>query len=110
MSIAVPQEDQTAQKPRACSEARLRANRLNAQKSTGPRTAEGKQRASQNAHKHGLCSTSALLPGEDEATYHLFEDELREELRPRTALQNHLFADIAGHLWRLRRLPDAERE
>ena len=31
------------------SEAQLRANRLNAQKSTGPRTEEGKQRASLNA-------------------------------------------------------------
>ena len=109
MSIAFPQEDHTTPAPRACSEARLKANRLNAQKSTGPKTAEGKQKSSQNARKHGLCSTSALLPGEDEATYHLFEDELREELQPRTALQYHLFQDIARHLWKLRRLPDAER-
>ena len=110
MSIACPQEEQTTKNPRTCSEARLRANRLNAQRSTGPRTAEGKQKSSQNAQKHGLCSTSALLPGEDQATYHLFEDELREDLQPRTALQNHLFTDIARHLWKLRRLPDAERE
>src|ERR671932_252556 len=100
MSIAFPQEDQTTITPRARSEARLRANRLNARKSTGPKTTEGKHKASQNARKHGLCSTSALLPGEDQATYLLFEDELREELQPRTALQQHLFADIARHLWK----------
>jgi hypothetical protein len=31
------------------------ANRKNATRSTGPRTAEGKARASQNAYKHGLA-------------------------------------------------------
>lgn len=33
-----------------------RANRLNAMKSKGPRTAEGKKRSSENSRKHGLAS------------------------------------------------------
>src|SRR2546423_613680 len=37
------------------------ANRLNAQKSTGPRTPEGKARSSQNAKTHTFCSRSPLL-------------------------------------------------
>ncbi len=36
------------------SEAQISANRQNAEKSTGPRTDEGKAVASQNAVKHGL--------------------------------------------------------
>lgn len=33
---------------------RARANRLNAQKSTGPKSSEGKRRSSKNARRHGL--------------------------------------------------------
>jgi hypothetical protein len=39
-----------------CSPARLEANRANAQKSTGPRTTEGKRNSRANALTHGLCS------------------------------------------------------
>ena len=46
---------------RATSEARLRANRLNAQKSTGPRTEAGKQRSSLNATRHGLTGQVLTL-------------------------------------------------
>ena len=42
--------------------ARVRANRLNAKRSTGPRTRSGKARVSQNAFKHGLSIPAAVLP------------------------------------------------
>jgi hypothetical protein len=48
------------------SEAQNAANRRNARRSTGPRSAEGKQKSSQNALKWGLSSPhgGVLLPTE----------------------------------------------
>ena len=43
------------------SEAQIRANRANAQKSTGPTTEAGKRRSRANALKHGLCA-SVVVP------------------------------------------------
>ena len=44
------------------SPAKLRANRTNAKRSTGPRTREGKARAGQNAWRHGLSLAAAADP------------------------------------------------
>jgi hypothetical protein len=42
------------------SERQIAANRRNAQKSTGPRTAAGRDRARWNAYRHGLASPAML--------------------------------------------------
>ena len=47
------------------SPAQILANRNNAHRSTGPKTAEGKQAASHNATRHGLAGTQIVIPGED---------------------------------------------
>jgi hypothetical protein len=50
------------QEPAMATERQIAANRRNAQKSTGPRTPEGKARSAQNALKHGLsCAPAAEL-------------------------------------------------
>ena len=43
----------------------IAANRLNAQKSTGPKTPEGRAAVRLNAIKHGLTAQSLVLPGEN---------------------------------------------
>ena len=53
------------------SEAQIKANRENAQKSTGPRTEEGKAVVAQNAVKHGLWARQAVIKEEDPAEFEL---------------------------------------
>ena len=49
------------------SDARIAANRLNAQKSTGPKSAEGKERSRANAVKHGMTGEGIALGSEEAA-------------------------------------------
>src|SRR5688572_17193732 len=97
---------------RAISSAKLAANRRNALRSTGPRSALGKRRAAVNALKHGLCaspSLSPVLPGESEATFETIRQELRDEFHPRTAMESWIVEKIAQQLWRLMRAAEVER-
>jgi hypothetical protein len=52
--------------PIMASEAQVTANRLNAAKSTGPRTPQGKEIVAQNALKHGLLARRDVIAGEDQ--------------------------------------------
>ena len=90
------------------SRSQKRANKQNAQHSTGPRTDEGKQRSSQNALKHGLRSKHPIMPGEDPAEYQQKLDKLRADLRPLNALEEDLVEQIADTSWRLKRLSRIE--
>jgi hypothetical protein len=49
------------------SEARILANQRNAQRSTGPKTPEGKEQSRRNALKHGLTGAGVVLPEADAA-------------------------------------------
>jgi hypothetical protein len=55
------------------SDRKREANRRNAQKSTGPKTDEGKSKVKLklklNALTHGLYARTIVLPHEDEAAY-----------------------------------------
>ena len=90
------------------SPARVAANRANAQRSTGPRTLEGKARSSMNGVKHGLLSHQPLLADEDPAEYHELHDRLVESLSPDSAIEELLVDELLGVLWRLRRLRRVE--
>ena len=90
------------------SRAKRKANRRNAQKSTGPKTDQGKQRCSQNALKHGLRSKHPVIPGEDPIEYQHKLDELRADLRPLNALEDAIVEQIADTTWRLKRIARIE--
>ena len=68
----------------------LEANRRNAQKSTGPRTVEGKDRSRYNAVKHGMTAKTPVLPGEDEGAFQKRVDSWKDDLRPRGAVEDFL--------------------
>jgi hypothetical protein len=56
------------------SEAKIKANRENAKKSTGPRSPAGKAASSRNRLDHGLCAETNFLPSEDPAEF-VFDGE-----------------------------------
>ncbi len=82
---------------------RTLANRQNAQKSTGPRTAAGKHRVSMNAFKHGLSGQNLCLQSDDSVPY--FDLALRfiEDLRPVGVREEQLAQKIIDGNWRLNR-------
>ena len=85
------------------TEAQIKANRKNAQKSTGPRTEEGKETASQNAIKHSLCSCKNVISCESQDEYNLFREEMIDDLSPFGAMEEMLAERIVNLSWRLKR-------
>ncbi len=84
-----------------------RANRKNAQKSTGPKTPAGKARSSRNALKHGLLSQQVVIDtGDGVESLQDFQTLLRRlhaEFQPTTVMEAALVERIATCFWRLRR-------
>jgi hypothetical protein len=114
------------------SDRKIKANRSNAAHSTGPRTAQGKERAGQNARRHGLLATVvrdspdgrrlerlAQLVGQDWGTGNALAETVADaELvivrirAARAALMEQIgdTTDADGILEQLRRLDDYERK
>lgn len=90
------------------SEQRIEANRKNAQKSTGPRTPEGKAASSRNALTHGLTAKAhALLSGESVEVYQEHLDKWLECYGDDPA-QAALAERACVSAWKLRRLDRQE--
>ena len=90
------------------TERQIAANRLNAERSTGPNTLDGKTAVSRNAVTHGLTSYSGLLPGEKLEDFSDLRARVFAELAPDSAIEIELAERIASLLWRLRRVPAFE--
>lgn len=78
------------------------ANRRNAQKSTGPKTALGKTLSSWNSTRHGLLAKGLpLLLGKTNKQFTRLLRSLQEDLDPVGTLEEILVEKIAQEYWRL---------
>ncbi len=90
------------------SDRQIEANRKNARRSTGPRTALGKARSSLNAVRHGFSARNAVLPQEDRRAYLDLLGSLRAEFRPQGPVESFLVQQMASAQWRLLRAARVE--
>ena len=79
-----------------------------ANQSTGPQSAAGKAKVSQNAVRHGFLSCKLFIGDEDPGEFELLVDDLTSSLKPVGTLELALIEKIAVIMWRQRRLVRAE--
>ena len=86
----------------------VQANRLNALKSTGPKTSQGKERSRCNAIRHGLSAETVIVGLEDAHDYEAFEANVIADYDAQSAVERELVLRLASVLWRLRRATGIE--
>jgi hypothetical protein len=79
-------------------------NGVNAEKSTGPKTDAGKQRASMNAFKHGLTGNRILLQTHEHEAYQQLTNALNKDLQPKAELERQLVQKLIDCHTRLNRI------
>jgi hypothetical protein len=101
------EQPSTQSKP-PVSDAKMAANKANAQHSTGAKTAAGRAVSSMNAIKTGLTSRTVLLPTEDAVAYQQHLDREYKRLAPTTDEEKSLAQSIADTNWRILRIVPLE--
>jgi len=81
--------------------AQIEANRRNAQKSTGPKTPEGKLIVAQNSLVHGFRSKFTLLRSENPQEFAVHRSRFFDELSPQGHLETILTERIVLLTWQL---------
>jgi len=79
----------------------IEANRINAQSSTGPTSAEGKAKTRLNAKRDGITGQVITLSEEDLPVFEKLKAALIDDLAPKTVMELHLASSIAWDTWRL---------
>jgi len=106
-----PSPEHSARK-RPVSERRIQANRRNAVRSTGPKTARGKRAVARNAIKHGFLAREVVITtGDGEETleeFHALIERLWEDYEPVGVVEESLVQTIATCWWRKARVIRAE--
>lgn len=90
------------------TEKQINANRLNAEKSTGPTTEDGKAKSAANSIKHGLLAKTKLLSSEKPEDYSDHRNLIFEAIQPVGKFEELLTEKIVVLHWRLNRLLSIE--
>ena len=91
------------------SDKQQKANRQNAQHSTGPSTSEGKAAVRLNALTYGLRARDLILPWEDPEEYKQLWAALVAEWQPQTPTERLHLEQMATSQWLLARMAKQER-
>jgi len=94
----------TIRKLKIVSSNKVRANRDNAKRSTGPKTLSGKEKVSGNALTHGLTAEKHVIIGESIEEFNTFKDSMFKVYEPLGAHEEEIFIKLVELLWRLRRV------
>ncbi|MBZ5726469.1 MAG: hypothetical protein LAP87_15890 [Acidobacteriia bacterium] len=86
----------------------ISANRRNSQKSTGPRSVEGKAAVRFNALKTGIDAQSHIIPGEDPDALAALNAEYHQRFQPANPDERALVDLLVSAEWQLRRFRTVE--
>jgi len=92
------------------SEKQQQANRQNAQKSTGPKTPEGREAIRFNALTYGLRTRETILERENAREYSELWDELDAEWQPHTRTDRIYLETMVTSQWLLKRIAESEQQ
>ena len=92
------------------TQAQITANQLNALKSKGPVTPEGKQAVRFNALKTGIHATQVIVTGESPEEFEAFAQALRDTWTPADLVESAFVDRLIHNSWRLDRLRLAEAQ
>jgi len=77
----------------------IAANKANAQKSTGPKTPEGKAKSAGNRLSSGFASNTIVIPGEDPNEFRGLVEDFIAEHQPVTVTEQVLVEKMAQQQW-----------
>ena len=81
----------------------LAANRANAQKSTGPKTLQGKLRSRYNSLTHGLTSNCTCIPSEDFQRYDFRRHDYSAMFSGANIFESEIIDELCANRWRKER-------
>ena len=90
------------------TQSQIDANRRNAQKSTGPKTPEGKAKSRRNGLQHGLTAKTCMLADEDPDGLLDLLKEIREKFNPQDTDEDFLIERMAKARFRYNRIMPLE--